>query len=61
MMEEPKIKGLSGDQTHRLLEDIENLALSHKLHGQLLENIGRTIRGMMNGNDKKGDENVKED
>lgn len=46
-------KGLSKEQAHRVLEDIETVALAVALIKQAVENLGRDVQGMMNGNKKK--------
>ena len=54
--------GLTVDQAHRLLEDFQTLVMVSqqqlncaKLNQQVIEGIGRDIRGMLNGNCKEAD------
>ena len=48
-----KPTGINNDQSHRLLEDLETIALTLRLLNQNIESFGRDIRGMINGNNKK--------
>lgn len=50
------VQGLTKEQAHRVLEDFETASLSLRLLTNVMENIGRDIRGMLNGNFDK--ENV---
>ena len=40
------------DQVHRLLEDLESVALAARLLNQVVDNFKRDIEGMMNGINK---------
>jgi len=46
-------QGLSIDQVHRVLENIETLTLALKLQQQCLEQLGQNVMGMLNGNNRK--------
>lgn len=43
-------QGITRTQAHRVLEDIETVALATKLLNQITDNLGRDILGMMQGN-----------
>jgi len=47
-------KGLTKEQTDRVLEDFQSATMAIKLLMQILEQIGRDIMGMRNGNKKEG-------
>ena len=46
-------KGLTKQQANRLLEDIETIAMTTRLLVQVVDNFGRDVRGMLNGNLKE--------
>ena len=47
-------KGLTQEQTDRILEDFQSAVMAVKLLTQIMEQIGRDIMGMRNGNKKEG-------
>lgn len=44
--------GLTNSQSHRILEDIQTIALVAELMKQTVETLGRDVQGMIQGNKK---------